>query len=261
MRKSKVLDKIHRGKCARVCGLGHYLPFFVRYAAHYHFDGIWFDLEHRAMDDREVQSVLTLAHYNDIDIMLRPPTTERTRLYRYLEDGATGFMIPFVSDAGTARSLVEAVKFPPMGNRGLDGAGLDADFALEYWDDPDAYIEGANRETFIVAQIETREALDNLDEIAAVEGIDLLFVGPGDLGTRLKFAEGLDLEEAIVLVAETAKKHGKAWGIPGSSPEAMARYHALGAQMLACGGDFSLIKVLEESGAEFDKLPGENDAG
>ena len=131
MRRSKVLNKIRSGKCARICGMGHYLPFLVRYAAHFNFDGIWFDLEHRAMDDREVQSVLTLAHYNDIDIMLRPPTTERTRLYRYLEDGATGFMIPFVSDAGTARSLVEAVKFPPMGNRGLDGAGLDADFALE----------------------------------------------------------------------------------------------------------------------------------
>ncbi len=259
MRKSKVLDKIRKGKCARICGLGHYLPFFVRYAAHFKFDGIWFDLEHRAMDDREVQSVLALTHQYDIDCMLRPPTTERTRLYRYLEDGATGFMIPFVSNAGIARSLVEAVKFPPMGNRGLDGAGLDADFALGYWDDPDTYLEGANRETFIVAQIETKEALDNLDEIAAVEAIDLLFVGPGDLGTRLKFVEGGDLEEAIVQVAATAKKHGKAWGIPGSSPEAMARYHALGAQMLAMGGDFSLIKVLEESSAEFDKLPGEKD--
>mgnify|MGYP001216779462 CR=1 FL=1 len=95
MRQSKVLGKIRTGRCARICGLGHYLPFFVRYAAQSGYDGIWLDLEHRAMDDREVQSVLSLAHHNDIDCMVRPQTLERTRLYRYLEDGATGFMFPF----------------------------------------------------------------------------------------------------------------------------------------------------------------------
>ena len=91
MRNSKTLKKIHQNRCARVCGLGHYLPFFVRYAAHFGYDVIWLDLEHRAMTDREVQSLLGLCYHNDIDCMVRPPTQERTRLYRYFEDGATGF--------------------------------------------------------------------------------------------------------------------------------------------------------------------------
>ena len=60
MRNSKTLKKIHQNRCARVCGLGHYLPFFVRYAAHFGYDVIWLDLEHRAMTDREVQSLLGL---------------------------------------------------------------------------------------------------------------------------------------------------------------------------------------------------------
>ena len=58
MRQSKMLKKIREGRCARICGLGHYLPFFVRYAAHSGYDGIWLDLEHRAMDQREVQALL-----------------------------------------------------------------------------------------------------------------------------------------------------------------------------------------------------------
>ena len=118
--------------------------------------------------------------------VFRPPTTQRTRLYRFLEDGAAGLLVPFVSDADTAREIVLAAKYPPIGNRGLDGAGLDADFGLDSWRSGSTYIADANRETFIVAQIETPEAVANADEIAAVEGIDALFVGPADLGLRLE---------------------------------------------------------------------------
>ena len=73
MRKSKVLAKLRKGGFARVCSLGHFLPFFIRHAAQFSFDGIWLDLEHRAMDEREVQSLLAVCHYNDIDSIVRPP--------------------------------------------------------------------------------------------------------------------------------------------------------------------------------------------
>ncbi|MBT6147055.1 MAG: 4-hydroxy-2-oxovalerate aldolase, partial [Gemmatimonadetes bacterium] len=85
MRTSKVLQKMRSGRCARFCALGHYLPFYIRYAAHHGFDGIWLDLEHRAMDQREVQSILSMCHQHDIDCMVRAPTQERTKLYRYFE--------------------------------------------------------------------------------------------------------------------------------------------------------------------------------
>ena len=84
MRKSKTLAKIRAGKCARVCGMGHYLQFFIRYAAHFRYDVIWLDLEHRAMDQREVQSILAMCQQHDIDCMVRSPTRERTGLYLYL---------------------------------------------------------------------------------------------------------------------------------------------------------------------------------
>jgi 2-keto-3-deoxy-L-rhamnonate aldolase RhmA len=251
MRKSKTLAKIRAGKCARVCGMGHYLPFFIRYAAHFRYDVIWLDLEHRAMDQREVQSILAMCQQHDIDCMVRSPTLERTGLYRYLEDGATGVMIPFVSNADIARDIVEAVKYPPVGNRGLDGAGLDADFGIEAWKADSTYVSDANNETFVVGQIETVEAVENVDEIAAIPGLDVLFVGPADLGLRL--GEGGDLDGAIETVAAAARKHGKAWAIPGGTPELLTRYRELGAQMLVCGGDFALMKVLEESSQILDE--------
>jgi 4-hydroxy-2-oxoheptanedioate aldolase len=260
MRQSKVLKKLRSGRFARVCGLGHYLPFFVRHAAHYRFDGIWLDLEHRAMGDREVQALLAACHASDIDCMVRPPTYERARLYRYLEDGAAGLMIPFVNDAAIARRLVESVKFPPVGERGLDGAGLDGRYYLDVLGGGETYCAEANRETFIVAQIETPEGVANVREIAAVPGIDLLFVGPADLGLRLSVAPGagrMVLANAVETVRAAARENGKAWGIPAGSIEDLARYRELGAQMVPRGGDFWLMKVLDECSRELDSVLGD----
>lgn len=254
MRKSKFLAKVRAGQSARICAMGHVLPFFVRYAAHFKYDAIWFDLEHRAMDHREVQAILALCHAFDIDCMLRPPTVERNHLYRYMEDGAAGFLIPFVDNADIARHLVTSTKYPPMGNRGIDGAGLDADFGIETWKPGSTYYEDANRETFIVAQIETNEGLKNAEEIAAVPGIDALFIGPSDLGHRLALSgSGITLEQAIAQVAEAATRHHKAWGLPSSSPENLKHYKKMGAQLAIWGGDFALMNVLKTCSAQLDE--------
>ena len=251
MRSSKVLAKIRDGRCARVAALGHYMPFYIRHAAHCGFDAIWLDLEHRAMDPREVQSLLAMCHQHDIDAMVRAPTTERTLLYRYLEDGAAGLLMPLVADAQEAQRIARAVKFPPIGNRGIDGAGLDADFALGGGN----FTEDANRETFVFVQIETPEALEDADGIAAVEGIDGLFIGPADLSLRLGLIDGApSLEAATTQVAEAAKRHGKTWGIAGGGPEEWKRYLQMGAQMLIGAGDFSLTGVLAEAQKNFDEV-------
>ena len=201
------------------------------------------------MEQREVQSLLALCHACDIDCMLRSPTLERTRLYRYFEDGATGLMMPLVADAAQARSIVEAVKFPPLGNRGMDGAGLDADFGFDAWREGSSYVEDANRETFVVVQIETAQALAEVEAIAAVEGVDGLFVGPADLGLRLGLEEGAgDVSDAIARVAA---------GIPQATPELIAQYRGQGAQMLAFGGDFALSQVLADCSADFARALGE----
>jgi len=236
-----------------MCCLGHNIPSFVHQAAHYGFDCIWLDLEHRLINDQEVQTLLVHSHMADIDMMVRPATLEKTRLYRYLEDGAAGLMIPHVSTPEKAAMLVDAVKFPPIGDRGLDGAGFDANY---YLGDTDAYVAAANQETFSVVQIETQQAVENADAIASIEGVDGMFVGPGDLGMRYRFKQSsISAEEGMACVAEAAKKHGKGWGCPAFSVEQMDKLHDMGARILAHGGDFMAVKnMLEESANDFDQM-------
>ena len=257
MRKSKSLAKIRAGKPVKMCVLGHYMPAYVRHAAHFGYDCIWLDLEHRLIGEREVQALLAVFHLADIDCMLRAPTLEKTRLYRYLEDGATGLMIPHVSTAEKARMLVDAVKFPPVGNRGLDGAGLDAEFYLQ---ETKEYIDRANEETFLVVQIETLEAVENVDEIAVVEGVDGLFVGPGDLSMRIERTPNctLTLDAAYESVASAAARNGKAWGCPGGSAEQVKKLHQQGAQLIAYGGEFkTLMDMLKNCSEQLDELYGQ----
>jgi 2-keto-3-deoxy-L-rhamnonate aldolase RhmA len=212
------------------------------------------------MDAREVQSVIMLCHKYDIDCMVRPPTLERTQLYRYLEDGAAGIMIPFMSNADVADHVVNCTKFPPLGNRGIDGAGLDADYGVDHFLTTEStYLKDAVKETFIVGQIETLEALENLDAIASTAGIDMLFLGPADLGHRLSVADtNLTLDDAITRVAEAARRHKKSWGITAGSPADIAHYRGLGAQMIPWGGDFSLMTVLEGCSKDLDEVLGDD---
>ena len=255
MRRSKTLEKLRAGKPVRICTLGHFIPGYVHQAARAGYDCIWLDLEHRLIDEREVQALLAHFHLADIDCLLRPPTLQKTRLYRYLEDGVTGLMIPHVSTAAKASGIVEAIKFPPLGERGMDGTGLDNRFDLP---DGDEYTEAANRETFLVVQIETPEAVANVEAIAAVKGVEALFVGPGDLGLRIRNGDSdLSLELAIEKVAEAAAKYGKPWGLPAPTPEALQKYHDMGAQLLVLGSEFrALTSMLEESAKHFDSVLG-----
>ncbi len=256
MRRSRTLERIRRGQVVQMCSLGHYIPAFVRHAAEFGYDCIWLDLEHRSLSQVEVQALLAFSHLFDIDIMLRAPTLEKTGLYRYLEDGAAGLMIPHVSTAEKAQMLVQAVKFPPLGDRGLDGAGLDSDFIIQGGPD---FPADANRETFLVVQIETPQAVDNVEEIAAVPGVDGLFVGPGDLGLRLRTGSyDMTIDSAMDKVARAAKRNGKAWGCPVGSHADLNRRRAQGAQLLPRGGEFMAIFHTLKAWADEYRTTGEN---
>ena len=252
MRKSKTLARIRNGEPVRACVLGHYIPAYICHAARAGYDCIWIDLEHRAMSVHEVQALLAFSHLYDIDILMRPPTLEKTGIYRYLEDGAAGILIPHVSTPQKAKMLVDTVKFPPIGDRGIDNAGLDADFHIH---DPDEYVAWANQETFLAVQIETPEAVHNAEAIAAVEGVDLVFVGPGDLGLRLRQSGEMTLDDAWEIVAAACKKHGKAFGAPTMGGEEMQKRHRQGAQFLVNSSEFEgWSSGLADEIKQFDEL-------
>jgi 4-hydroxy-2-oxoheptanedioate aldolase len=255
MRKSKVLAKLRAGEVARICSNGSLIATFPALAAHFSYDGIWMEGEHRAWDAREVDSMLARHHAADIDCIWRPPTKEKNALYRLLEDGATGLMIPHVSTGEQARQLVQAMKFPPLGDRGFDGGGRDAAFWVGA---PKDYIQQANKETLLVVQIETPQALENVDEIAAVEGVDVLFLGPGDMSLRLGCTPGVNDARMIEVqrqIAAVAARHGKHWGRPVGSAADARTLIDLGARFIAYGSEFgALYEHLRQCSADFDKL-------
>ena len=254
MRNSKILAKIRSGQAAKVAQIGHFLPPFVAYAAHSGYDGLWIDLEHRPFDTREVQALLTLCHMYDIDGMIRPATRDKAPLYRYLEDGAAGLMVPQVADADEVRDLVRKVKFPPVGDRGVHGGGLEASYGLDTRGGRDALVAHALRETFLFVQIETPAALAQAQAMAAVPGVDGLFVGPADLGIRMVLeAQPTPYSDALAQVAAICREQGIAWGTMPRTVAELQEEIALGANLLVWGQDASMLLAgLQRASGEID---------
>lgn len=222
------------------------------HAARAGLDAVWLDAEHNTWDCREIQRMIALHHLADIDCIVRTGSRNPTELYHLLEDGATGLMIPLVNSAAEARALVRAVKFPPDGERGVDGASLDNAF---YVAGTQGYFSAANEETVLIVQVETPEALACVEEIAAVPGVDGLFLGPGDLGLRLNCFGDWEhplMEQAHARTAAAALKYGIAWGRPARTTEDIRRLAGAGARLIAHGSDFSGVAgAMAQSGKNF----------
>lgn len=262
MRNSTVLARLRAGKPVRLAQMGFFVPPYVAYCAHHGYDGIWLDLEHRGMDPREVQALLVYFHLYDIDCILRVGTRDKTQLTRYLEDGAAGLIIPQVADAASAREVVNSVRFPPVGDRGIEGNSLEASFGLDLLDaGRGKLVEHALRETFLMLQIETPGALAQVEHIAAVNGVDALFYGPADFGIRVKHAPPetqVSDEQAMLRIAAACREHGLAWGAMPQSVAQVQQHAALGASIYVWGHDLRLMRNgLAQDSADLDMVLGE----
>jgi 4-hydroxy-2-oxoheptanedioate aldolase len=253
MTKSRVLQKLRSGDFVKTAGISRVSdPWLTEVIGHIGYDVVWFDLEHRPYSVETINGLSLACRATGIDLMVRILKGGYYSPMQALEFGANGLMIPHIRSGEEARQWVEWSRFPPLGKRGLDGAGADADFGLA---DTRKYLKHANEEVFLVFQIEDREAVEAIDEIAAVPGFDLLFVGPGDLslsyGVPLEFDHPL-LQEATGRVAEAARKNNKWWGTTTADPEKAQRALDLGARMIVAGGDHgALVNGLRDSFHEF----------
>jgi 4-hydroxy-2-oxoheptanedioate aldolase len=249
MTNSRVLQKLRGGDFVRVAGVSRVAePWLAELIGSIGYDVIWFDMEHRAFDYSAIDPMSLACRATGIDLMVRVLKTGYTAPMRALEFGANGIMVPHCLDAAEARQWVDWTRFPPLGKRGFDGAGADADYSLC---DPVEYMDHANRETFLALQIEDRETVDQIDEIAAVDGVDLLFVGPSDLSISYGVpfqANHLLVQRAIDRVANATAKNGKWWGMPSGTPEGAQALLDRGARLITCGGDHgALVNGLRDS--------------
>jgi 4-hydroxy-2-oxoheptanedioate aldolase len=244
MRSSLIRQRLRHNKPARIACLYYPTMMMPAHAARAGFDAIWLDTEHSTWERRELQRLIAQHHLANIDCIVRTGSRHASELYHLLEDGATALMIPLVNSAEEAAALARATKFPPTGQRGLDGAGLDNNF---YLDGTAGYAAAADAETFLILQIETPEAVAAVDAIAAVPGVDGLFIGPGDLSLRLGCPMDWGNPKMVAAedaVAAAAARHGKAWGRPSGSAQDIAHLTKKGARLIAHGSDFGAVMTM-----------------
>lgn len=256
MTKSRVLKKLRDGEFVTVAGISRVAdPWLTEVVGRIGYDVVWFDLEHRSYSVDAINGLSLACRASGLDLMVRILKGGYYNPMQALEFGANGLMIPHIRSAEEARQWVEWSRFPPVGKRGLDGCGADADYGLA---DTRSYLKHANEEVFLAFQIEDREAVEAIDEIAAVPGFDLLFVGPGDLslsyGVPLEF-DHPHLREATRRVAAAARKHGKWWGTTTPTPAVAQEILNLGGRMIVAGGDHgALVGGLTNSFKEFGTI-------
>jgi len=183
------------------------------------FDGMWIDVEHTGFTVREIESAVTAARVYGLESFVRVPPTDYATITRCFESGASGVMAAQISSAEQAEEIVTWAKFHPRGRRGLNPLGHDGSFGTE----PLAnFTARANRDNFVAIQIETAGAVAEVEDIAAIDGVDLLFVGPSDLSQALGVTGELTHPrclEALDRVAAACSKNGKPWGAVTPSPD------------------------------------------
>jgi 2-keto-3-deoxy-L-rhamnonate aldolase RhmA len=189
-------------------------------SAGFHF--LWLELEHSPVTLETVRHVVLATRDSAVVPFARVPVTETWTAKRVLDAGVHGVIFPFVSTPALAKQAAEACRYPPAGRRG-SGASL----ATSCWPDPDRYYDSADLNIVVVAIVEEACALQCVDEIAATDGIDVVFVGTGDLSFSLGLRGQQShprVEEAASQVLAAARRHGKIAGRPAASVEETQRY-------------------------------------
>ncbi len=213
--KSKMVSKLKAGETVLTAKLnltGQRLADLIAMSG---FECLWLDMEHTPNTLTDIESQIFAASANGVEVIVRTPRGGYSEYIRPLEMGASGIMIPHLKSLDDAKELVRQTRFFPLGRRALDGGNADNAYGTYPSSD---YTENANRNTLLIVQIEDPEPMDELDKIAELEGIDMIFFGPGDYSHALGIPGELfesRVQEARIRVAETAIRHGKLAGTVG----------------------------------------------
>src|SRR5262249_25839842 len=221
-------------------------------ACHGGFDAVWLDQEHAALSVEQIENATRAARACGLDTFVRLAPTDYATVMRCLEAGAGGVMAAQVRSARQAEEVVRWSLFHPEGLRGFNGTGVDGRYGTLPMPE---YIRRANAETLVLIQIEHADAVAEVEQIAALPGVDVLFIGPADLSQSMGMPGQWDhprMWQTIERVAAAAREHRKAWAILPSSPAYARRCVDLGCRMLSIGIDvWSVQKGLRAFQAEY----------
>ena len=204
-------------------------------------DGVWIDQEHSGLPNQELELLLMACRAAGLDAFARLAPTDYATVMRPMEGGASGVMMAQVRSVPEVEKLVRWMKYHPEGERGLFLGSYEAEFGAK---PAPQHVADSNRDRWTVIQIETAEAVECVEGIAAVEGVDCLFVGPSDLSNNLgKPGNPMDphVLAAIERIAAAAKANGKPWGVLSKTEEFALKCRELGCQLFSIAGDLDYI--------------------
>jgi len=204
------------------------------------FDCVWLDMEHVANDWATIENQIRACKLYDVDTIVRMPRGSYSDYIKPLELYAAGIMVPHLMNLEEARQVVWQTRFHPIGRRPLNGGNPDGAYCMNPVKN---YIRQANQERLIMAQIEDPETLDDLDEIAKLEGIDMIFFGPGDFSQAIGSVGQMDhpmITETRKRIADVCKTHGKFAGTVGN-PGNLQDLVDMGYQFVSVGSDVGAL--------------------
>lgn len=202
------------------------------------FDFLVLDMEHSAVDAPQALSLLQAVAGTPAASVVRIPWNDPVVVKRVLDAGAQTVMFPYIQTVEDAQRAVASTRYPPAGIRGVAAMNR----AGRYGAVPD-YLKRAGEEICVIVQLETAPAVSRLPEIAALDGIDSIFIGPADLSASMGMIGELDraeVQDALAKAAQACRKAGKPCGIVGGSPEIVQRYRSYGYTWTAVGSDLGM---------------------
>ncbi len=217
------------------------------------FDSLYVDMEHNTLSIDTACQICIAAQQVGITPLVRVPANTQEFVGRVLDGGAMGIIAPHIRTADEARNLVEMMRFPPTGHRSAGGALSHYQYRSFPVEDLSAAMNDA---ACLVVMLETPEAIENVDEIAAVPGVDLLLVGSSDLCAEMGIAGQFDdprLIRAFERSLEAARRHGKHVGVGGlaSRDDLMEKFVRMGARYISTGTDMSFLLAACAAKAKF----------
>ena len=216
------------------------------------FDWLFIDMEHSSMDVDQASQVAVTAMAMGVTPIVRVPGKEHHHASRLLDAGAQGIVVPHVDTAEEAARVVSHCKYPPVGHRSM--MGVLPQFAYESTPPAEA-VRLSNEQILVTVMVETPLAIENVDAIAAVPGVDVVLIGTNDLCAEMgipgQFADAR-VEDAYRKVIAACKKHNKHPGMGGVyDPPLMAKYIGMGMRMILSGGDLSFLMAGAKARAGF----------
>lgn len=252
MQKNTVKERLKAGECVYGTSLEDCLdPEMAVMLAAAGLDFFFVDTEHSTATYAQIQGLCRAARSASIIPMVRVTENEPHLISRALDVGAMGIIVPRLRSAAEAKAALNVMKFPPFGRRGFGLRGIVTDFRAV---PATEQVESANRETLAVLMIETREALECVEDIAALSGLDVLFIGPYDLTLSLGILEQFDnliFWQAVDRVVQACEKTGVSAGLQSSNMPMLLQCKARGVRFLMYSSDVAvLFKGYKQAAAE-----------